>query len=138
MKRLIADASFCGAWILEDEASVAAELVLQSLDDGTAELIVPSLWHYEMLNLLKMAHRRGRLDRPSVNAAQKALTQLPILEVDVPDGRANAIILKLAFDHELTAYDAAYLELAKRLKLPLYTLDRSLKKAALVCSVEVS
>ena len=38
--------------------------------------------------------------------------------------------MSLAREHELTAYDAAYLELAMRLGLPLATGDRKLRTAA--------
>ncbi|MGB0744390.1 MAG: type II toxin-antitoxin system VapC family toxin [Opitutales bacterium] len=138
MNRLVADASFCGAWILEDEASAFAESILQSLEDSVAELVVPSLWQYEMLNLLKMAVRRRRLTQTVANDALKTLQRVPISELDVPDSHAMENILKLAFEHDLTAYDATYLELAVRLKLPLYSLDTALKSAAESCGLETS
>jgi predicted nucleic acid-binding protein len=45
-------------------------------------------------------------------------------------GRAWAATSRLAAMHRLTIYDAAYLELAQRLNLPLATLDRELRAAA--------
>ena len=42
---------------------------------------------------------------------------------------------QLASAHSLSAYDATYLELAQRRKLPLATLDRPLRLAALAAGI---
>ena len=60
MNRVVADASLCGAWILPDESSDEADALLAEIEEGTIALHIPSLWHYEMLNLIRSAHRRGR------------------------------------------------------------------------------
>lgn len=53
------------------------------------------------------------------------------IEVDRETGaRALANTMALARSQNLTLYDAAYLELAMRRKLPLATLDSDLRKAA--------
>lgn len=135
MNRVIVDASFCGAWILEDESSADAETLLERVESGEVSLFVPSLWKYEMLNLLRSACRRGRLDATEASAAQQAVSRVPIGQVDVPDLTAESEILRLAQTHDLSAYDASYLELAIRYKVPLYTSDRELKKAALASGV---
>ena len=137
MIRAVADASFCGAWILQDETSERAEGLLLEVETGGVELVVPALWHYEMQNLLKMAHRRDRWDRIAVDAARAALANIPFKEVDVPDVEARAKLLEIAFEYDLTAYDAAYLELAKRLSAPLYSNDRALIRAAELLGVEL-
>jgi predicted nucleic acid-binding protein len=43
----------------------------------------------------------------------------------------------LATAHQLTAYDAAYLDLAKRLSLPLATRDVDLRRAALAEGIQI-
>jgi predicted nucleic acid-binding protein len=57
------------------------------------------------------------------------------------DGRSGlpfaADVLALARQHALSAYDAAYLELALRLSLPLATLDRRLQAAATAAGVAI-
>jgi len=137
LSRAVADASYCGAWILEDESSAGAEDLLERVESGEMSLIAPSLWKYEMLNLLRSATRRKRLDEAGARAAQCALSRVPFSQVDVPDAVAQSEILKLAQAHNLSAYDAAYLELAVRFRVPLYTADRALEKAAQNCGVEV-
>jgi len=137
MTLCVADASFCGAWLLEDESSDAAEELLRFLEIGEADLVVPALWHYEMLNLLRSAHRRGRLDRDAVDAARGALGGLPLRGVDHPDATARERIHELAFRHDLSAYDAAYLELAQRLRVQIASFDKPLRAAAVAESVEL-
>jgi predicted nucleic acid-binding protein len=130
MKQLVADASFCGAWILADEFSEEADRLLSQLVKGTVQLAVPALWHYEMMNLLRSALRRKRLAPEDVSEAIDALEQVPILLEDLPGGPARRRMFHLAGQFDLSAYDAAYLELADRLKIRLVTCDAKLKAAA--------
>lgn len=130
MNRVVADASFCGAWILPDEATEAAVTLLEEIQNGQVELVVPSLWVYEMSNLLKSACRRGRLTKAAALSAQQLLSQIPLGLCDVPSAETRKAILALALNHELSAYDASYLELARRLKVPLRTHDAKLIEAA--------
>ncbi len=85
---------------------------------------------FEVTNALLLAERRGR-----INAAQQAeflerLRQLPIQMEHRPATWLGQQILPLARTHRLTAYDAAYPELAGREGLPLATNDEDLKAAA--------
>jgi predicted nucleic acid-binding protein len=130
VKRLVADASFCGAWILPDEVSDAAVAMLEEIEAGQLELLVPCLWLYEMGNLLKSACRRGRLTKAAARSAQGLLGQVPLGMCDVPSAESGKSILELAFKHDLSVYDSSYLELARRLKVPLRTHDAKLRKAA--------
>ncbi|MEI6376334.1 MAG: type II toxin-antitoxin system VapC family toxin [bacterium] len=130
MKQAVADASFCGAWILEDEISDKAEHLLKQIVNGSVELVVPALWHYEMNNLLRSAHRRKRLSEEDAREALETLNQVPLIIEDLPEGPARKRILHLAFQFDLSSYDAAYLELADRHKITLYSADAKLKAAA--------
>lgn len=129
---------FCGAWVLENESSDEAELLLEQVEAGVASLLVPALWKYEMLNLLRSACRRGRLSEAEAGAARSALSGVPLEQVDVPDATAEVAIHELAKAHDLSAYDAAYLELALRFKVPLHTSDRKLRKVAGECGLDHS
>ena len=91
--------------------------------------MVPALWHYEMANMLRSGHRRGRLTKSSLRAAEKALSQVPVHEVDVPQKAEFRRLIDIANQYELSAYDAAYLELSDRLKVPLLTSDKKLEEA---------
>ena len=130
MKQVVADASLCGAWILEDESSEKAEQLLSLIIKGTMELVIPSLWHYEMNNLIRSAHRRKRLSEENAREAVDALNQVPLSVEDLPEGPARKRILHLALQFDLSSYDAAYLELADRHKIPLHTADTKLQAAA--------
>lgn len=130
MNRIVADASFCGAWILADEVSEKADLLLNQIMAGKAGLVVPGLWHYEMNNMLRSAVRRKRLSREDAGEALEGLACVPVNLEDMPDSIARKRMLHLALQFNLSAYDAAYLELADRLKVPLFSSDAKLLSAA--------
>ena len=128
MTDFVLDASVTLSWYFEDEASAAADRLLDRLDVETA--VVPIVWHLEVANVIAIAERRGR-----VTAARSAqfIAQLEALRISVDEGatvRAFGRILQLARTETLTAYDAAYLELAMRLGVPLASKDRDLCAAA--------
>ena len=130
MKQVVADASLCGAWILSDEFSERAERLLTQIVKGSLGLVVPALWHYEMNNLLRSAQRRKRLSEEDAREALETLNQVPLVIEDLPEGPARKRILHLAIQFDLSSYDAAYLELADRHKIPLLTTDTKLQAAA--------
>jgi predicted nucleic acid-binding protein len=108
---------------------MAEELLTQILK-GSVELVVPALWHYEINNLLRSAHRRKRLTEEDAREALETLNQVPLVIEDLPEGPAKKRMLHLALQFDLSSYDAAYLELADRHKIPLHTADTKLKAAA--------
>ena len=130
MKQIVADASFCGAWVLTDESSGAAESLLARIISGSVQLVVPALWHYEMLNLLRSAVRRKRLAKEDLDLTVEALERVPMTLEDLPGAPARRRILHLAMQFDLSSYDAAYLELADRFKISLQTNDAKLAAAA--------
>jgi predicted nucleic acid-binding protein len=77
-----------------------------------------------------MGERRKRSTQAKAAKWLRLLAALPIAVDTQTPGLAFAPILALARSHGLTAYDAAYLELAVRLGLPLAARDRRLEKAA--------
>lgn len=109
--------------------------VQRLLETDTA--VAPALWPFETVNGLEIMRRRGRLDEQAVGDALDVLRLLPI-EIEPPDFERNAhAVLPLARKCSLTVYDAAYLELAKRRRLPLATLDEGLRRAARKVRVKV-
>jgi predicted nucleic acid-binding protein len=129
----VLDCSVAVAWFFEDEASAYAQAVEDSLASSAA--VVPSLWRLEVANALLMGERRERTTEAKVTQFLTLLNSLPITVDDEAPGRAWSDVLHLAREHNLTAYDAAYLELALRRGLPLATLDERLKAAAEVAGV---
>lgn len=125
---LVVDASITMAWCFEDEATPAAEEVLDHVVEGNA--IVPSIWRFEVGNALQMAIRRKRINEIFRDDALARLLAMPITVDPETDAHAWTTALRLSERFGLTLYDAAYLELAERRSLPLATLDRDLRKAA--------
>ena len=88
---------------------------------------MPSLFWHEARNILIIAERRGRIAAGEAAASMGRLRRLPLEDAGAgPDGA----VLALAMAHGLTAYDAAYLVLARERGLPLATLDQKLAGAA--------
>ncbi len=133
MSGLVVDASVVIAWLFDDEKEPRADKVLENLKEDGA--LVPHLWHLETRNTLLVAERRRRLSARAVNERLDALKALPVRTDEGPD-------LESAFDlartHNLSIYDALYLELAKREGAELATLDRALGQAAVAEGVPLS
>ena len=100
--------------------------------------IAPQLWPLEAGNLLLAAERRGRIDAERRERLVHFLAELPIVIDPFTAERAWTSALILGARHRLTLYDAVYLELALRRRLPLATLDAALLGAAIAENVVVS
>jgi predicted nucleic acid-binding protein len=124
----VIDNSVALAWCFEDEHT---QPVLELLDRvAETGAFAPSLWPLEALNGLLMAERRRRVDARRRQRLAGFLRALPVtLDAETAD-QAWTATARLAERHRLSLYDAAYLELAQRRKLPLATLDEDLIKAA--------
>jgi predicted nucleic acid-binding protein len=130
----VADASATLPWCFEDEATPATEALLEKLRMGEPA-VVPAHWPTEVMNGLIMAARRGRIDPERIARFSRDLTALPI-RIEPPYAPASwDTVTRVAMEYQLTVYDAAYLELAERTKLPLASLDRDLRRAALAAGV---
>lgn len=129
----VLDCSVTMAWCFDDEATSYTNGIRDSLADRRA--VVPSLWPLEVANATIAGERRKRLDEARSRRFIALLEALPI-DLDGETGRrAFGDIAHLARAHRLSAYDAAYLELAIRRGLPLATLDARLEAAATAAGV---
>jgi predicted nucleic acid-binding protein len=127
-KEFVLDCSVTMAWYFKDEATAHANAVRKAL--AHAHAMVPTLWPLEVVNILVVGERRQRSTEAE---ARKWLTYLKLLPIRVDaetPARAWSDVLQIARKYEISAYDAAYLELAIRLGLSLATLDAQLKQAA--------
>jgi predicted nucleic acid-binding protein len=125
---LVLDSSVTLAWAYSEETTPAIQQVFGRIADHGA--YVPALWRLEVANVLETGVRRGRTDSAFRDAVLADLALMPIrLDLET-DRQAWGATLQLAVAHRLTLYDASYLELAQRRKLPLATLDRDLRTAA--------
>ncbi len=133
---MVVDASVGLAWALPDENSVYAEAVFKAVERYGA--LVPDLWAREIANGLAMAYLRKRLMPADESAFLEVVAELDI-EVQGAASVAHAIRdgTEAASRYGLTAYDAAYVDLAVRESLTLATLDRAMAKAAEQAGVTV-
>jgi predicted nucleic acid-binding protein len=131
----IIDASVALSWLFADEFTPAAQALLKQAGDNA--VFGPSHLWLEISNGALMGERRGR-----VESSQTILWlgQIAALGISIDRGNPGLGLdglLPIARLHGLTVYDAAYLELAARLLLPLATFDKRLASAARNVGVEV-
>ena len=132
----VLDCSVTMAWLFADEGTEATDRLRESLAETRA--FVPSLWPAEVGNVLLVATRRGRIRANEWPQIRAYLSALPI-EIDPASAsRTWGASLELAHAHKLSVYDAMYLELAVRLRMPLVTLDRALWNAGRAAGIDVS
>jgi predicted nucleic acid-binding protein len=132
---LVVDSSAAMAWFMPDEITPESETLRRRVtDEGAA---VPVLWRLEIGNtfLLAVRHRRISLDQRI--GALEQLATLPISIDDETLTHAWGDTLAIAERFRLTLYEACYLELALRRGLPLASLDRDLRKAAVPLNIEL-
>jgi predicted nucleic acid-binding protein len=129
----VLDCSVTLAWCFDDEATPETDSIRDTLADVRA--VVPSLWYIEVANATLVGERRKRLDEARSSRFLSLLGRLPILVDDETVTRAWGDTMHLARAHNLSAYDATYLELALRRSLPLACLDGKLKVAAQAAGV---
>ena len=131
----VLDASMTMSWCFDDEATAGTEDVLRQLSFTGAE--VPALWHFEVANVLAIAIRRQRISIEAARVFIERLQRLPIKVEERDQPVTSEELLPLAVAHGLTAYDAAYLELARRKRWPIATLDQRLIAAARKESIQI-
>jgi predicted nucleic acid-binding protein len=125
---IVLDSSFAMALAMDDEhVSGLDSLLSRMIQEHT---VVPPLWEYEIANAMLSASRRGRMPADQLPHRLALLKSLPI-SVDMAVIELTVIrSLDLAKKHNLTVYDAAYLELGIRLQATIATLDQKLAGAA--------
>jgi predicted nucleic acid-binding protein len=131
----VVDASFAAAWCFEDEVTVSTEAQLDRC--ARAGAFVPSIWKFEIANLLRTAERKGRITEADADRSLEFLLELAIED----EGTSNVVcwqdVVPIARQHTLTIYDASYIELALRLQLPLATRDKEMIAAARHLMIDV-
>ena len=129
MRAFVADASVTVAWIHPAQATDETEAMLDAMTEG-ASLEVPALWPLEVANALMVLQRRRKLDPEDRATALDWLRLLPIRIDQEAASLGFSRLSELADLHQLSVYDATYLELAMRRRLPLACKDGRLRVAA--------
>jgi predicted nucleic acid-binding protein len=133
--RYIIDSSFCVALIMPDEKTQLIDDAFSKIKDK--ELIVPQLWWYEVGNVLRTNVKRKRLDPNNISGTFRVLSSYNI----ITDAQGGIDYIKTLFDlalkHDLSVYDASYLELGIRKQATVCTLDGPLKAACVASGLPV-
>jgi predicted nucleic acid-binding protein len=132
----VLDCSATLAWFFEDESTNYTQAILDALADEEIA-VVPSLWLLEVTNILLVGERKGRNTVEQSMEFWETLQALPIEIEEYSLEQCSSSISDLARTHNLSAYDASYLDLAQRRSLPLATLDKRLMAAAKACGVSL-
>lgn len=127
MNACVLDCSVAMAWCFQDHDGSIPHSTAMIIRSGCA--FVPPLWRSEVAHVLLRAEKNSQITAADADIFLKKLRAVNIKEEHAPDETWEKT-MQLARKHNLSAYDAAYLELALRLGLPLATLDRDLQKAA--------
>jgi predicted nucleic acid-binding protein len=133
----VLDASVALRWFLDHPMPPYANRVKQFFLKGV-RAVVPALWHLEMSKGLVVAERRSILTAADIDQAVIDIEQIAAASMDVDGSVVSAKqALATARAFQLSAYDAVYLDLARRERLPLATLDDRLRAAAARAGVQL-
>ena len=135
MNGIVIDASVALAWCFPDEANDYADKVLVALEGRS--ILVPALWPIEITNALVVAERRKRIIQSSIRRFIELLSELTVIMVAQSATESARNILPLAREYNLSAYDAAYLDVALRDDAPLATLGKKLQEAGRTAGIEI-
>ena len=133
-RAFVADASVAVGWVHPGQATKETAAMLDAISEG-AVVEVPALWPVEVANALTLLERRRKLTKSEKQAGLEWLRELPVRIDHDMASLAFTRLAELASTHNVSAYDAAYLELAQRRQLVLGCKDGPLKAAARACGV---
>ena len=128
-RSFVADASVAIGWVHPGQATAYTAAMLDAIADGAA-IEVPALWPLEVANALTVLVRRRKLTEAERQVGLGWLRGLPLRIDHEMASLVFSRLSDLATAHQLSIYDAAYLELAQRRKLALACADGPLRKAA--------
>jgi len=125
-------------WCFKDGSPkdiIYANSILEKLNDYL--VVVPNLWHLEVANVLV----RGELKKWITKEQRSTFIDL-LNKISIKIDEKTAVfavnkIMEIALTNSLSSYDAAYLELAHRLDIPLATLDKKMQKVATNMNIEL-
>lgn len=121
MNLYVLDTNVTLAWYLEEEFSQCARAWQERLLSGRVRFLIPSLHYWEFANALRTLVVRDEIDDSSAHEIYDLHLDAP-LEVAEPERRG---ILKVAFEHGATVYDAVFIALAVARDVPLVTAERT-------------
>lgn len=128
-RRFVLDASVAVEWFLPESMGSAryANDILAGIDQGALKPAVPDFWHYEVGSALLVAKRSKRIGAAKLRIAATLLEALQpetlVLQVTASE------VIDAGLRYHLQGYDALYFELARRLDVPIASLDSGIRTA---------
>lgn len=124
MKDLVIDNSVFMSWAFTDEKNKKSRDLLKRVEKIT--VYVPSLWVYELTNVLFVAEKKGRIKKVDTISFLNFIKFLPINIENSSYDIVTKDALAISREHNITIYDASYIELAIRKNLPIASFDKEL------------
>ncbi len=121
--KYVLDSSFVLSFLLPDEHSARVDEYFDQYDLGMSMFLSSGVLSFEVMNGLLNAIKRKRIDQKKATILLKGFTNLRILYEPIDE----TTIFRLAREKSLTIYDASYLAIALKYKVPLLTFDKHLK-----------
>lgn len=125
----VLDCSVTMSWLLKNQTTKYSMDVFEKLTDGKAAQ-VPAIWSVEVVSILLKCLRRKMVSQKTAEGFIDLLSELSINDTPIICANVFSETLNIGTKHSLSGYDSTYLGLAKKLKIPIATLDKSLAKAA--------
>jgi predicted nucleic acid-binding protein len=135
LKPIVIDASAAAPWFIPEERTPVTDQLFADVMVSKGTYFAPALWLWETANILLVALRRRRVEQAEFDGGLGLLAACAVQFDTLPDLHRRSQIMRLANVHNLTFYDAAYLELALRLNSQLASADRQLLAAAKACGI---
>jgi len=123
---IVLDASAALALLLAEQEGGKAAALIEKTIDRNGQIFVPGVFWHELGNGMLTAERQNRMNRRQITDAEGYFSRLPIVTQGFSDPVHRQKTYELAREHELSFYDASYLELALRLQASLATCDAHL------------
>ena len=125
---IVVDASIFVAWLLNEPRQSSEQQVWDALVSESA--LVPVHWPNEVANALRRAVRRKRILLEDIAPTLGDLAPFEIKLSTPPSIQDIEALTKDALRLDLSVYDLQYVNLAKRHRLPLATIDAAMRSAA--------
>lgn len=126
MKKLVVDASVCLKWVFEEEDSEKARFLLEQQGKNKLLLLVPELWEYEIVNGFASAVLRKKVSLLITKKLLKLVLEANLEVISMTDLLTEC--LENAKKYQISAYDSAYVTLAKENRIVLVSADDRLIK----------
>ncbi len=123
---IVVDATAAIAWAMHED-DLTQSLAAQFASD---RIVAPALWRLEVLNVVLKKERQRLISLEQGDRLLRDLDAMGVEIIDVLGDRSFREMAQLARPHQLSAYDAIYLDLAIAMSASLLTLDQNLIDAA--------